>query len=297
MGKLNYVKLPFYLKIIGLFSVVRGYNVLTLVIAQYLTSIFVFNPNVPYLDVVLDFNLFLIVLASVCVVSSGYIINNFYDTDTDRINKPIKARLDGLVGQQTKLYIYFTLNFIGVAIAFVVSWKAAAFFAGYIFLIWFYSHKLRRFPLISLVYASILMLLPFFVIFIYYKNFSTDIFIHAIYLFFLIVLRELLKNLENLTGDVLTEHITVPIEFGERFTKRFIYVLILLLVLPMYYLVQKGDIGLMKYYFYLSFVVLMLVGLYLRKAKTKTLYLILHNAVKLLIFAGVFSLILIRLHF
>ena len=67
------------LKLLSLFSVVRGYNILVIVLAQYLTSVFILAPNIPLKKVLFDTNLFVIVLASAGVIAAGYIINNFYD--------------------------------------------------------------------------------------------------------------------------------------------------------------------------------------------------------------------------
>ena len=65
------------LKIISMFSVVRGYNIPVIVLAQYLSSIFILAPEKRALEVILDKNLFLIVLLSSLTIASGYIINNF----------------------------------------------------------------------------------------------------------------------------------------------------------------------------------------------------------------------------
>ena len=143
----------FFYKLLGLLSVIRGYNVLVLVLAQYLAAIFIFSPQRSLRYVLLDFQLFCIVLASVCVVSSGYIINNFYDVNTDKINRPFKSELDEVVSQKTKLQIYFFLNFLGFAFGWFISWKAALFFAVYIFFIWLYSHKLKKHPFVGLITA------------------------------------------------------------------------------------------------------------------------------------------------
>ena len=64
------------LKLLSLFSVVRGYNILIIVLAQYLTSIFILAPHIPLNKVVFDPNLFVIVLATAGVIAAGYIINN-----------------------------------------------------------------------------------------------------------------------------------------------------------------------------------------------------------------------------
>ena len=286
-------KTPFYIKVLSLFSVVRGYNILLIVIAQYLASIFIFSPHKSLSIVLLDINLYFIVLATICVIASGYIINNFYDTETDKINRPLKSKIDAIVGQKIKFPIYFILNFLGVCFAFLVSWRAAMFFSIYIFLIWFYSHKLRKYPLAGLFSAAILSILPFFAVFVYYKNFSEIIFTHAAFLFFILLIRELIKDLERLQGDFTHNYQTIAVKYGEKFTKVLITVLTVLTINPIYFLLKYPEIGGMKYYFYMSIIVLFLFVLFLWFSKSKRNYVLLHVVLKLLILAGVCSLALI----
>ena len=282
-----------FFKFFSLLSVVRGYNILIVAIAQYLGSIFIFSPNKTLKEVLFDVDLFFVVLASVCVIAAGYIINNFYDAEKDKINRPVKAKIDSIVNQKTKLNIYFFLNFLGVIFGGIVSWRAALFFAVYIFLIWFYSHKLKKYPLAGLLSASVLSILPFFVIFVYYRNFSKVIFVHALFVFTVLLIRELVKELENLKGDMLLNYKTVPIHYGESFTKKLITFLILLAFLPMYVLYTYPEIGYMKYYFYGTGIVLLIFSIILWAKSTKKNYLLLHNIIKLVIIIGVFSLALI----
>ena len=70
------------LKFLSLFSVVRGYNILIIIIAQYLASIYILAPDLPAKEVLLDPNLFLIVISSAMVIAGGYIINSFYEEKT-----------------------------------------------------------------------------------------------------------------------------------------------------------------------------------------------------------------------
>ena len=286
-------KYPLYIKILSLFSVIRGYNILLIVIAQYLASIFIFSPEKSLKYVLLDLNLYFIVLATICVIAAGYIINNFYDSESDKINRPIKSKIDGIVSQKIKLRIYFLLNFIGFCFGFLVSWRAAVFFSAYIFLIWFYSHKLKKYPLPGLFSAAILALLPFFAIFVYYKNFSEIIFTHAAFLFFLLLIRELIKDLERMQGDFAQNYQTIVVKYGEYFTKILISVLIVLTLNPIYFLLKFPEIGGMKYYFYLSVICLFGFLVLLWFSKNKRNYSLLHWMLKLLIFAGVISLALI----
>ena len=286
-------KYPFFYKFLSMLSVVRGYNIAIIVLAQYLAAIFIFSPEKSLKDVLLDIDLYLIVLATMSVIAAGYIINNFYDAEKDLINKPIKSKIDSIVSQKTKLQIYFLLNFIGVGFGFLVSWRAALFFAVYIFLIWFYSHKLKKYPLTGLLSGAILALLPFFAIFVYYKNFSEIIFTHAAFLFFILMIRQLIKDLENIKGDVAQNYMTIPVKYGEYFTKLLITLIAILTLDPIYFLLHYAEIGLMRYYFYFVIAVLLLFSILLWKAKSKKDYLVLHNIVKLIIVVGVLSLTLI----
>jgi len=280
-------------KLLSLLSVVRGYNVLVLVIAQYLAALFIFSPSRSLPIVVLDYKLFFIVLASVFVVSAGYIINNFYDVKADRINRPIKARLDQFVSQKTKLQIYFLFNFLGFLFGWFISWRAALFFAIYIFAIWLYSHKLKKHPFIGLISASVLTISPFFAIFVYYKNFSKIIFVHATFLFFVLLLRQLIKDLGSLRGAVANNYITFPVKYGERKTRKLGIFFILLTFFPAYILVNYPSVGYMKYYFLISIIMLIFIGYFLWKSNLKRHYILLHNILKMMLLAGVLSLLFI----
>lgn len=277
-----------------MFSVVRGYNIPVIALAQYLSAIFIMAPEKRALDVVLDFNLLIIVIASTLTIASGYIINNFYDSKKDLINRPNKSQLDRLVRQGTKLKVYFTINFVVALIAFFVSYRAVLFFSFYIFLIWFYSHKLKKYPIIGNLTASLLAVLPFFAILLYYKNLYPQIFAHAAFLFLLILIREIIKDLENIKGDIANDYFTIPVKYGEEFAKKTITFLTMLTLIPVYYLVEIYDVGYMDIYFYFSLIILVFFLLQLWKADSKPKYLQLHNMLKFLVVSGVFCIVLIN---
>lgn len=281
------------LKLLSLFSVVRGYNILMIVLAQYLASIYILSPDLPLRKVIFDLNLFLIVVASALVIAGGYIINNFYDAEKDLINKPRKSMLDRLVSQRFKLTTYFILNFLAVIAASYVSFRAVFFFSAYIFGIWFYSHKLKRIPFMGNLVSATLSIAPFFAVFVYYKNFETVIFVHAIFLFLLILAREMIKDLENLTGDLAQNYKTVPILYGPKISKVCISILILLTLVPSYLLITSFDVGHMYLYFIGSSILLVFSLIILWKSSAKKHYVLLHNILKFVIVVGVFSILLI----
>ena len=295
-----------FMKVISLFSVIRGYNIPIIILAQYLSAIFILAPEKRAIAILLDFNLFLLVFASAITIASGYIINNFYDSQKDLINRPNKSMLDRLVSQSTKLNVYFTLNFIAALFALLASWQAFVFFSGYIFLIWFYSHKIKKYAVLGNLTATVMAVIPFFAILLhYYYNLSFEeienfkghfavIFAHASFLFLLLLIREMIKDLENIKGDLANGYQTIPIRFGETISKKIITVLTVLTIVPVYLLVDIYDVGYMDIYFYVCLIILIFFLLYLWRSTTKEEFLLLHNVLKFLIVAGVFCIILIN---
>jgi len=281
------------LKILSLISIIRGYNILVIVLAQYLASIYIMARGLPVRQVVLDPKLFVLVLVSGMVIAAGYIINSFYDSEKDLINKPRKSMLDRLVPQSTKLYAYFTLNFLAVLFAGYVSFRAALFFAAYIFGIWIYSHKLKRIAFFGNVVSALLAITPFFAIFVYYKNFETVIFVHALFLYLLILAREMIKDVESLPGDMAQGYRTFPILYGIRTSKWWISGIVLMTLIPALLLILNFDVGWMVLYFGGSILFLILFIVLLWKSRTTIHFLWLHNILKLIIVVGVFSILLI----
>jgi 4-hydroxybenzoate polyprenyltransferase len=282
------------LKLLSMFSVVRGYNIPVIALAQYLSAIFILAPEKRALSVLLDFNLFIIVLASSLTIASGYIINNFYDSKKDLINRPNKSKIDRLVSQKTKLQFYFAVNFLVALIAFFVSFRAVLFFSVYIFFIWFYSHKLKKYPIIGNLTASFLAVLPFFAILLYFKNWYPQIMAHASFLYLLILIREIIKDLENIKGDIANNYQTIPVKYGVEFAKKTITLLTLMTLIPLYFLIEVYDVGYMDIYFYLSCLVLIFFLIQLWKSDSKPHYILLHNLLKFIIVSGVFCIVLIN---
>lgn len=281
------------IKFFSLFSVVRGYNILVVIVAQYLVSIYIFAAHLPVSAVVFDLNLLMLVLASSATIAAGYIINSFYDSEKDLINRPQKTMIDRLVSQNTKLSFYFILNFLAVVLASYVSFRAVVFFAFYIFSIWLYSHKLKKIPLLGNIFSALLTVTPFFAIFIYYRNFNEDIFFHATFLFLLLSIREMVKDLENLQGDFTQNYQTIPVKFGVRVSKSIISIFVFLTIIPAVILITSYNLGYMYIYFYLSMVLLVIALIVLWMSNSKQQFWWIHNLLKFVIVLGVLCIVLI----
>ncbi|MCK5824369.1 MAG: geranylgeranylglycerol-phosphate geranylgeranyltransferase [Ichthyobacteriaceae bacterium] len=278
---------------IGLLSVVRGYNILVIIIAQYLASIYILSDDVCVVSVLLNKQLFYLVFSTSLLIASGYIINDFYDTEKDKINKPQKVIITEFVSKKFKLTMYLVLNTISVLVSIFVSWRASLFMLLFAFAIWLYSHKLKRIAIIGNISASALAITPFFAVFLYYKNISEAIVLHAIFLYLLILVRELLKDLVNYEGDLIYGYQTLPVRFSLIVAKYIVSFLIVISSLVGYVLSQLPEVGAMFGYFYFSIVVLVVSGVLVHFFRTKKWYLFQYNVIKVLILFGVFFIALV----
>ena len=175
------------LKFFSMFSVVRGYNILVIVIAQYLASIYILAHDKPLREVVLDINLFMLVLASASTIAAGYIINNFYDSERDLINRPQRTLFERLVSKRFIFRFYFGTNALVFALALLISWRALVFYLVYAAGLWYYSHKIKKATFLGNFAAALLSVAPFFAIFVYYHYFSWPIFFYVSFILFLIL--------------------------------------------------------------------------------------------------------------
>ena len=280
------------LQVLSLFSVVRGYNIIVLVVAEYFAARYILAPIPSWRIIITDGYLFCLVGASAASSAAGYIINNFYDSAKDQINRPKKYLLEHLLSQQWQLTLDLLLNMISLVLASVISFRAVLFFVGNIFAIWLYSSSLKKFFWLSNIVATILMVLPFGVLTIYYRNFDVFVLYHGGYLFFLLLARDIIKDLENFKGDWVQRYQTLPVVFNDKITKIMISLSFLLCLIPIYFL-QQQSLGYMVYYFATSIPYLGLLVWTLWRVKDQKGYLWLHNMIKFWVLAGVFCIALI----
>ena len=260
-------------------------------LAQYLAAIFVLSHK-PWREVIFDDSLLMLVIAGALAIAGGYIINGFYDKEKDLINKPTKTMIDHLVSQNTKLTLYFLLNFLSVIVASYVSFRAVIFFSGYIFTMWLYSHRIKKLLFFGNLTSAVLAIIPFFAIFVYYRNFEAIIFVHALLIFLLILIKEFIKDLQNIKGDLAHNYATIPVVYGESFSKKLITLSVVLCTLPIYVLLNYFSIGNLTYFLWFMLIYLCIFVCLLWRSKDQKHYVLLHNMLKLILVAGIFSVVL-----
>jgi len=281
-----------YYQILGFVSTTRLFNVIVLCLTQYLISIYILAPERSLTSLILDFNLFIIVLLTAISTLSGYIINNFYDSEKDRINRPKMFFLGNLISVINQLKIYFLFNLIVMIISISISYKVFVFYSFYIFIIWLYSYKIKRFYWASNFISSAIVIYPFFGVILYFGTFSFKVILMALFLFNLLFLRDLVKDLQNFNGDWIQEYKTIPIIYGVFKTKivasffsLFTFILSINLL--------NFNLGNIYFYYLLSIFFILIWTVYLWIYRDQKNYLWLRNFIKVWILIGVFSITLI----
>ncbi len=280
-------------KFIALLSLVRWYNILTVVLAQYLAAIFILNRDSSAIRVLADPLLHITILSSGFIIASGFIINSFYDLEKDTINNPGKVVFNRLITQATCLNFYFLFNTIGMVLSFYVSKRVMLFNFLFSIGLWFYSHKLKKKAFLGNLSATILSVLPFLVVVIYYQEVNYAIFFYVAYIAIIALIREMLKDLVSMKGDEVMNYQSAPILYGVRKTKKILYTLMLLSVVPPILLYFTYAIDLVIIFFTVGTVTVFISAFLLHKATLESHFERINTLYKAIIFVGVLSIMLV----
>ncbi len=279
-------------KVSALLSLVRWYNIFFLALSQYLAAVFILNPKWKWKQTLSNPDLHYMVFASLFCIAGGYIINNFYDLEKDLINRPGKTVYEKILKQSTTLRLYFIFNLIGAVLALMASFKVFLFFSAFIFALWFYSHKLKKITFVGNLSAALLSITPFFAIFFYYRLEDLLIFTYVSFILLIIFIREIIKDLEALKGDVIVGYPTLPVTIGVTYTKWLIVGFALLGCIPAAAIFYKTDFTGISYYLLVGGTGVFLSLLLLARANSPRSFALLNHLYRILIIGGILSLML-----
>jgi geranylgeranylglycerol-phosphate geranylgeranyltransferase len=166
----------------------------------------------------LGLNIFLAAFAASFALASGNIINDIIDVDTDKINKPFRPLASGKIslGEAYGLYILFV--FISIVISFLLNEIALLIVLFSIFLLFIYSKYLKRIPILGNIIVAFLTGLVFIFGGVVVENPVAAI-VPAVFAFLINIIREIVKDMEDVEGDIKTGVITFPIKFGLQKSK------------------------------------------------------------------------------
>jgi len=200
--------------------------------------------------------------SSVLIAAAGYIINDYFDLNIDRVNKPEKVVVEKIIKRRWAIIWHLVLSGIGIAIGFYLSWKLRNFFIGpsntiCVLLLWFYSTTFKKKLLIGNVIISLLTAWVIGVL--YLCEFRLHRFVdpefhgalsrvykfavvYASFAFIISLVREVIKDMEDMEGDARYGRRTMPLVWGLNAAKFFcvswLTILLAALIFLQFYVLQ-----------------------------------------------------------
>ncbi|MEC9209818.1 MAG: geranylgeranylglycerol-phosphate geranylgeranyltransferase [Bacteroidota bacterium] len=239
-------------KLASFLGLIRFKNLLIIVLIQAVIKVFLINSYLNHSALSnIDFGIYL--LALVTIAAGGYIINDIYDLEIDKINKPATRIIENKISKEFSFKAYYILNIIGITSGFYVSYQVNKLWFGCIFIffvfsLWKYSKEYKASFLIGnlqiafLAALSIIALALFDLIPVGIKNENGSKIIFYIILFYAgfsfitTLIREIIKDLEDIEGDKKINANTLAINYGVTKTKKIIALLILIPIFGIAYL-------------------------------------------------------------
>lgn len=198
---------------VQLARLVRLPNLLIILLTMLLTQACLLAPARP-LPALLDARFLLLVLATLCVAAAGYIINDYYDVKIDAINRPGTLVVGQAVGRRTAMLAHLVLSFEGVVVATALSRLVGLVTLGAALLLWGYSARFKRLALVGNLSIGALTAASVLLPELLRRTGSPAVWAYALAAFLLTVVREIIKDIEDMRGDAQHDCRTLPIVAG-----------------------------------------------------------------------------------
>ncbi len=250
--QLTFVFIKKLFNMIPFLKLIRIQNLLIVAATQYLMRFAIIRPILKISGFSLqmsEIDFFILVLSTVCLTAAGYVINDYFDTKTDLLNRPKEVVVGHSISRRSAMALHVVMSIIGVIGGLYISYRVGHIKFGFIFilvsgLLWFYSTNFKRQFLIGNLIVSILTgLVPLMVIVFEMPMLNqaySDILIanntnlypifywilgFSFFAFITTLIREIIKDTEDFEGDSAFGRNTLPIVLGIFYTKIIISIL------------------------------------------------------------------------
>ena len=260
-------------------------------------------------------NFILLVVSSVLIAGAGYIINDYFDINIDQINKPTANVVDKIVSRRWAMAWHFVLSDVGIILSAWVSWRTGFWYILLgnfmcVLLLFGYSVSLKRKLLSGNIIISLLTAWAILVISIAEINTQTLVipavteavnkitriaFLYAGFAFISSLIREAIKDIEDLQGDERYGCRTMPIVWGVNAAK--VYIAVWLVVILALLVILQVYVARFEWWWAMVYSIVFIIGPFvliffqLYKAKDQKDYHRLSNWTKLVMLTGILSMI------
>ena len=288
--------------IIAFLQLIRYPNLAIIILTQFLTYYFIIDCYpIHYFS---NQGILLLIAGSVLIAAAGNIINDVFDVDIDRINKPNKVLLDKVFSKRFAIITYSIFNLVALICGMFLNPQIFFVFIFSIMLLILYSAYFKRLLLIGNLTVSILIALSVFIVWIYrpFGNFGILLFYSA-FAFLSTFIREIIKDIEDIEGDEKLQCLTFPIVYGIKFARNLILFIMLALIALiefslMYFYVNSFENTIITaiYLNILTILPLVFIGFKLFKASTQKDFSNLSSYLKLVMIAGIISITTLKMY-
>ena len=297
-------------------KLIRYQNLLMLAFMQLIFRYGFFKfQNIPL--ALADWQYGLLVLSTILLAAGGYVINNIYDQETDSDNKPNDVIVGRGISETQAYNLYFALTVSGVAIGFYLSnvIQKPGFASIFILVaatLYLYASSLKQMMLIGNIVVALLLSFSVMIIGIFdlypatvlenqqqMKIFFSILLDYAVFAFMINILREMIKDIEDMDGDYNQGMNTLPIAIGKLRTCKIIFVLSIIPVLVILLYINKYLLDLLWVTIYMLLFVcgpLILFTIRMLKANTKKDFHFLSLLLKFILLFGILSVGVISLN-
>ncbi|TAF72901.1 MAG: prenyltransferase [Bacteroidetes bacterium] len=275
---------------------IRIQNLIILLLLQYFGRIFLIDNQLSFIALVTEIPIFVLALSTILVAACGYIINDYYDIKIDMINKPNQVVIGKQINRRNAIIFHVILNFLAVFLSLILlSWRVAIFMSVCIFLLWIYSNYFKRTAFWGNLIISFLAFSALFILFLYYKSNLERILFFSTFAFLTTLIREIVKDIEDMRGDEIFDCKTLPIIWGVQKTKILVFIILILtlsLILGSNYFITA------QLYIYLilfCLLPLLFVSYKLATADKKTDYNFINFCIKIIMIFGISGMIILKI--
>jgi 4-hydroxybenzoate polyprenyltransferase len=306
------------------FVLVRWKNLLFIALTQVLFYFGVATPvleNTQHITRELNILFWILCASSVLIAAAGYIINDYFDLNIDLVNKPTRMVVDKGISRRWAIFWHLIFSVAGILMGFYIglqngNWLIGIANTACVLVLWFYSTSFKKRLLIGNILISLLtgwtvMVVYFFVVFHQPQNWFERIPVDAMqkflrlallygsFAFVITLVREVVKDIEDVEGDRKYGCRTMPIVWGTDFARIFastwLVILLVLLLVVLFYVLQFGMWIAAVYNLLLIVVPAAYCFYLLSKAKTTPDYTRLSRWIKAVILTGILSMLLFKI--
>ena len=308
--------------LIAFLRLVRWPNLVFIAITQILFVYAIVHPILTSFHVVPTIKgiyFLLLIISSVLIAAGGYIINDYFDLNIDQINKPDKLVVEKIISRRWVIVWHLVLSFLGIVLGFVIDYFTRTRLLGLaniacVALLFIYSISLKKKllsgnVLISLLTAWVILVVAWCELSNLLRSPDTEsypekitriTFLYAGFAFIISLIREVVKDMEDIEGDRRYGARTMPIAWGLNVSKVFVAVWLVVLIAAL----AIVQVYVLQFKWWLSaaysiiFILVPLVYVFrqLYRAKDAIDYHKLSSLIKLVMFTGILSMIFFRVY-